>query len=59
MEEECHEYGCGRDKKKRKTEFKRRWMDSVNVDLMEKGQSGEEKQIRALWRPLVRNIKPT
>ena len=51
------EFGCGWDK--RKTEFKRRWMDSVNVDLREKGLSREEKQSRAVWRPLVRNIKPT
>ena len=36
----------------------RRLVDSVNVDLREKGLWGEEKQNWAGWRQLVRNIDP-
>ena len=38
---------------------KRRWMDSVNVTLTEKGLSGEEMHNKAKWRQLVRYIKTT
>ena len=34
-------------------------MDSVDVDLREKGLSGEETHNRALWRLFVRYIDPT
>ena len=44
--------------KRRKGRQKRRWMDSVRVDLREKGLSGEETHNRAEWRELVRNIDP-
>ena len=44
--------------RRRKGRLKRRWMDSVNVDLRVKGMSGEETQNRAVWRQLVRNIDP-
>ena len=43
---------------RRKGRPKRRWMDSVNVDLREKGLSGEETQNQAVSRQLVRNIDP-
>ena len=38
---------------RRKGRPKRRWMDSGNVDLREKGLSGEETQNRAMWVQLV------
>ena len=44
--------------RRRKWRSKRRWMDSVNVDLRENGLSREETQNRAAWRQLVRNIDP-
>ena len=44
---------------RRKGRPKRREMESVNVDLREKGLSGEEVQNWAEWRKLVRNIDPT
>ena len=42
----------------RKGRLKQRWMDSVNVDLREKGLSGEETQNYAVWRQLVRYLDP-
>ena len=42
--------------KRRQGKPKQRCMDSVNVDLREKGLSGEETQNWAVWRQLVRNI---
>ena len=42
----------------RKGKPRRGWMVSVNVDLREKGLSGEETQNRAVWRQLVRYIDP-
>ena len=48
----------GPEQKERKPP-KRRWMDSVNMDLMKKGMSGDETQNRAVWRQLVRYIDPT
>ena len=42
--------------RRRKGGPKQRWMDSVNVDLREKGLSGEETQNCAVWRQLVRYI---
>ncbi len=36
-----------------------RWMESVNVDLREKGLSDEGTQNLAEWRQLVRYIDPT
>ena len=44
--------------RRRKGRPKRRWMDSVNVDLREKELSGET-QNTAAWRQLVRNVDPT
>ena len=44
--------------RRRKGRPKQRWMDSVNVDLREKGLSGKETQNRVMWRQLVRNIDP-
>ena len=41
---------------RRKGRPKRRWMDSVDVYLSEKG---EETQNTAAWRQLVRNVDPT
>ena len=41
------------DGRRRKGRQKRRWMDSVNVDLRGKGLSGEETHNRAVWRQLV------
>ena len=46
------------DGRRKEDRSKRRWMDSVNVDLREKGLSGEETQNRAVWRELFRNIDP-
>ena len=46
------------DREKRKGRLKLRWMDSVNVDLREKGLSGEETHNRAVWAQLVRNTDP-
>ena len=40
--------------RRRKETSKRRWMDSVNVDLREKGMSGEDSKNRAVWRQFVR-----
>ena len=34
-------------------------LNSVNVDLREKGLSGKETQDQTVWRQLVRNIDPT
>ena len=45
--------------RKTKGRPKRRWMDSVNVDLREKGLSSEETQNWAVWTQLIRNIAPT
>ena len=45
------------DGRRRKGRPKRRWMDSVNVDLREKGLSGEETHNKAMWRQLVRYIE--
>ena len=44
--------------RRRKGRPKRRWKDSVNVDLREKGLSGEQKHNRAVWRQLVTYIDP-
>ena len=44
---------------RRKGRPKRRWMESVNVNLREIGLSGDETQNRAAWRKLARNIDPT
>ena len=43
--------------RRRKETLKRRWMDSVNVDLREKGLPGEDTQNCAVWRQLVRPQK--
>ena len=40
--------------RRRKGRPKRKWVDSVNVDLREKGLSGEQTQNRTVWRQLVR-----
>ena len=45
--------------RKRKGIPKQGWMDSVNVDLREKGASGEETQNWDVCRQLVRYIDPT
>ena len=37
-------------------ESKRRWMDSVDVDLSEKGLSREETHNRAVWKRRVRYV---
>ena len=44
--------------RRRKGRPKQRWMDSVNVNLREKGLL-EETQKRAMWMQLVRNIDST
>ena len=46
------------DGRRRKGRPKRRWMDSVKVDLREKGLSGKETQYRAVRRQLVRYFNP-
>ena len=51
-EEECagkvsDEDGCGREEKERKTRPKQ--LDSMNVDLREKGLSGKQTHNRAVW----------
>ena len=43
---------------RRKGRPERRWMDSVDVGLREKGLSVEETQNRAVWRQFVRYIIP-
>ena len=48
---------CGGDR--RSGRQKRRCMDSVHVDLREKGLSGEETKNHAVCRQLVGNIDPT
>ena len=51
------EDGCGGEEKEMTTEPE---MDRrVNVDLREKGLSGEKTRNRAVWRQLVRNIDPS
>ena len=40
----------------RKGRPKRRWMYSVNMDVREKGLSGEKTQNRTVWRQRVRYI---
>ena len=47
---------CGGDRSREIQ--KRRWMDSVNVDLREKGLSGEDTKNSTVCRQLVRNIDP-
>ena len=37
---------------------KRRWMDSVNEDLREKGVVGDEFEDREEWRSLARSAIP-
>ena len=37
---------------------KRRWLDSVKVDLKEKGLEGNEFHDRARWRRLIINVNP-
>ena len=38
---------------------KRRWSDSIRIDLSERELSGEELEDRAKWRRLIRNIDST
>ena len=38
---------------------KRRWLDNINNDLLERELSGEDAQHRAKLRRLIRNIDPT
>ena len=49
----------GVEGRRRKGRQKRRWMDSVNMDLREEGLLGEDTHNRAVWRQLVGNIDPT
>ena len=37
---------------------RRRWMDSVNEDLREKGLTGDEVHDRSRWKRLTRNVDP-
>ena len=43
---------------RRKGRLKMRWMGSVDVDLREKGLSGEEMQNWAVWRQLSHTSTP-
>ena len=45
--------------RRRKGRSKQRWMGSVDVDLREKGLSGEQTHNRAVWRQVVTYIDPT
>jgi len=38
---------------------RRKWMDTVKMDLGGKGLSGKEVQDRVFWRSLIRNVEPT
>ena len=38
---------------------KRRWLDSIRNDLLERGLSEEDAQDRSRWRHLTRHIDPT
>lgn len=44
--------------RRRRGKPRRRWMDSINNDMMTRGLTGEEAQDRAMWRRLTRNIDP-
>ena len=38
---------------------KRRWLDNINNDLLERELSGEDAQGRSKWRLLIRHINLT
>ena len=43
--------------KRRRGRLKRRWLDNIKNDLLERELSWEEAQDRVEWRRLIRNIK--
>ena len=45
--------------KRRRGRPKRRWLDNIKNDLLERELSGEDAQDRAKWRRLIRHIDPT
>ena len=45
--------------KRRRGRQKRRWMDTIGNDLLEKELSREDTQDRAKWRSVIRHIAPT
>ena len=45
--------------KRRRERPKRRWLDSIRNDLLERELSREDAQDRTRWRRLIRHIDPT
>ena len=44
---------------RRRGRTKRRWLDSIRNDLLERKLSREDTKDRAKWRRLIRHIDPT
>ena len=45
--------------KRRRGMPKRRWLDSIRIDLSERELTEEDAQDREKWRRLIRRIDPT